>query len=89
VGMRPLTESERHILMMESPISDWWIFLGQSLLMVFGYWVAIKIVRYRTRGGLKGGGDLTGLQLLPAYFFVVAVTGFNIWLLGQNMVMRL
>jgi len=51
--------------------------------------VAIKIVRYRTRGGLKGGGDLTGVQLLPAFFFVVAVTAFNIWLLGQNMVMRL
>jgi len=89
VGMRPLTGSERHILMMESPISDWWIFLGQSLLMAFGYWVAIKIVRYRTRGGLQGGRDLTGVQLLPAFLFVVAVTVFNIWLLGQNMVMRL
>jgi len=89
VGMRPLTGMERHILMMEAPIADWWIFLGQSLLMVFGYWVAIKIVRYRARGAMQGGGDLTGVQLLPAFFFVVAVTVFNLWLLGQNMVMRL
>jgi len=57
--------------------------------MVFGYWVAIKIVRYRARGAMQGGGDLTGVQLLPAFFFVVAVTVFNLWLLGQNMVMRL
>jgi len=89
VGMRPLTWMERHILMMETPVPDWWIFLGQSLLMVFGYWVAIKIVRYRARGGLRGGGDLTGVQLLPAHFFVVAITVFNLWLLGQSMVMRL
>jgi len=88
-GMRPLTNMERHLLMMESPISDFWIFLGQSLLMAFGYWVAIKIVRYRSRGGLRNGGDLSGFQLLPAYLFVVLITGFNLWLLGQTMVMRL
>lgn len=89
LGMRPLTGMERHMLMMESPISDWWIFVGQALLMVFGYWVAVKIVRFRARGGLQGGGDLSGLQLLPTYLFVVAITAFNLWLLGQSMVMRL
>jgi len=60
-GMRLLTSMERNILMAESAVPDWWVFLGQSLLMVFGYWVAIKIVRYRSRGSLKGGGDLNGL----------------------------
>ena len=89
IGMRPLSGMERHILMQEAPVSDFWIFLGQTLLMVFGFWVAIKIVRYRARGGLLGGGDLTGVQLLPAYIFVVAITVFNLWLLGQSMVMRL
>jgi len=88
-GMRPLTSMERNILMMESAVPNWWIFLGQSLLMVFGYWVAIKIVRYRSRGGLKGGGDLSGLQLLPAYLFVILITGFNLWMLGQTMSMRM
>jgi len=88
-GMRPLTSMERNILMMESAVPDWWIFLGQSVLMVFGYWVAIKIVRYRSRGGLKGGGDLSGLQLLPAYLFVILITSFNLWMLGQTMSMRM
>jgi polyferredoxin/mono/diheme cytochrome c family protein len=88
-GMRPLTNMERHILMMETPIADHWIFLGQSLLMMFGFWVAMKIIRFRSRDAVRGGGDLSGYRLLPAYLFAVVITVFNLWLLGQSMVMRL
>ncbi|MBF0436989.1 MAG: c-type cytochrome [Magnetococcales bacterium] len=89
VGTRSLSSMERHMMMMEPAIPEWMIFSIQTLLMAFGFWLAIQIVRYRTKGGLKGGGDLAGWRLLPVYLYAVLVTGFTYWLLGQDMVMRL
>lgn len=88
-GTRSLSSMERHMLMMEPAIPDWMIFSLQSLLMAFGFWIAVQIVRHRTKGGLKGGGELAGWRLLPMYLYAVVVMAFNFWLLGQDMVMRL
>ncbi|HIJ82922.1 MAG: hypothetical protein HW380_1811 [Magnetococcales bacterium] len=88
-GTRNFSSMERHTLMMAPAIPEWMIFSFQQLLMAFGFWVAVQIVRYRTKGGLKGGGDLTGWQLTPMYLYAVLITAFALWLLGQDMVMRL
>ena len=88
-GMLPMTASERHLVMMQGGLPDPILFFMQIGLMGLGFWLAVQIVRYRSFGAMKGGANLKGLNLWPLLLFVVGITCFNLWLLGQDMVMRL
>ncbi len=90
-GMAPLSMMEKHARHFEMLISQDALFAIQAGLMVFGFWIAVQIVRHRGRKlllaeGVRVGG---GWRLMPMLGFVVLMTAFHLWLLSQPMIMRM
>ena len=88
IGLEPMTGIERHDQMMSSGIPEDILFAAQSGLMVLGVWLGVHILRHRGRGILTGANSLTGYQLIPMLVFILGMAVANLWLLGQDMVMR-
>lgn len=86
---QPLTCAQaeaRHMLtMMEQDA----IFTLQAGLLLFGFWLAVRILRHRIRQVMPQGQAATGRHLLPMLAFIVAITLYNLWLLMQPMTMRM
>ncbi len=61
----------------------------QATIMVWGFWITIKILRHRGYSLLGEGGDGVGWRLSFIIMFVSAATVLNVWLLMQDMVMRM
>jgi len=61
------------------------LFVIQALLMMFGFWIAIKVLRHRGHGLLPDAG----WKLFPVLLFMLAINGFHTWMLTQPMVMRM
>ena len=85
----PLTAMERTMLMSDVIVPNWGIYLGQMGLIAWGFWLAIQIIRHRGRSALEAKTDLGGMQLLPLIVFAAGVTSFNLWLMAQDMLMRM
>ena len=81
----PLSMTEKHRRMMDMWLSQETLFALQALLLVVGFYLAIQVVRHRAVRLF----ELRGGQLAPMVCFALAVTGFNLWLLMQDMVMRM
>jgi polyferredoxin len=60
----------------------------QALLVVGGLYLAIEVLRHRMRDLYTQNHAVAGYRLLPMLLFVILVSGFNLWLLTQPMVMR-
>jgi len=56
----------------------------QALLMMFGFWVAIKVLHHRSDGLSLG----FNYKIFPVLVFIICITGFNLWMLAQPMIMR-
>ncbi len=87
--MAPLSVMEKHARHFEMLISQDTLFAVQAGLMVFGFWIAVQIVRHRGRTLLVAGSHRGGWRLAPMLGFVVLITGFHLWLLSQPMIMRM
>jgi hypothetical protein len=85
IGAVPLSMAEKHQRMIDMWLSQESLFSLQALLLVAGYYLAIQVVRHRAARlfGLRAN------QLAPIICFALAVSGFNLWLLMQDMVMRM
>jgi ferredoxin len=81
----PLSMVEKHQRMMAMWMSQESLFTLQALLLVVGFYLAIQVVRYRASRLFA----LRANQLIPIICFALVVTGFNLWLLMQDMVMRM
>ena len=66
-------------------LSENTIFVLQALLMMFGFWIAIKVLQHRSTVLFAKAG----LNVLPVMVFIIAVNGFHLWMLMQPMVMRI
>jgi len=66
-------------------LSENTIFMLQALLMMFGFWIAIKVLQKRS----EQLNISRVLHLLPVLLFILAINSFHIWMLMQPMVMRL
>ncbi len=88
IGAQPLSSAERHIRHLETLIPQDVLWLLQAGLMVFGFVVAVQIVRHRGRA-LWADGQGRPWRLAPLVLFAAGVTAFDVWLLMQPMVMRL
>ena len=66
-------------------LSENTIFALQTLLMMFGFWVAIKVLQKRS----ASLNINNAMYLLPMIIFIVGINSFHIWMLMQPMVMRL
>lgn len=86
---QPLTCAQvgaRHMLSM---IQQDTIFALQAGLLLFGFWMAVRILRHRITRILPEGQAAAGWQILPVLMFIVAITLYNLWLLMQPMTMRM
>jgi hypothetical protein len=68
-------------------LSDPWLHTLQAGLMLFGIWLALRILRHRL-AALANGGRYNSLLLVPPLLFLLLVACFNLWLLSQPMIMR-
>ena len=80
-----LTMMEKHERHFDMLISQDVLFLLQGSLMLFGFWIAVKVLRYRALSLLPDAG----WRLFPMYFFIITINGFHLWLMIQPMVMRM
>lgn len=93
----PLGDLERHLRYFDSPTPDPVLAAVQAGLIAWGFWIAVKILRHRGHrlfggqfgGQFGGGGAPARLRLLPMFVFVAGMTGYHVWLLTRDMVMRM
>ncbi len=85
VDALPLSMMERHQRHLGMLISQDTLSATQALIMMFGFWIALKVLRYRGNSLLPDAG----WRLFPVLLFIIGVHGFNLWLLMQPMVMRM
>ena len=84
-GTLPLSMAEKHARYMNMAISEESLFTLQALLLIGGFYLAVQVLRHRGAQLF----NLRPLQLAPMLVFAISVTGFNLWLLMQNMTMRM
>ena len=87
-GTRPMSEAEMHLRHLQPLVQQDILFALQAGLLVFGFWLAIRILRNRMVE-LMGAPALRKRHLLPMLLFITGVTLFNLWLLMQPMIMRM
>lgn len=85
----PLSMAEKHARHMDMWLTPGVLFTLQAGLMVFGFVVAVQIVRHRGRKVLASAPDNAGWRLAPMLLFAAGITVFHLWLLMQPMVMRM
>jgi hypothetical protein len=73
---------------LEMIISQDTLFALQAGLIVFGFWIAVQIVRHRGRTLLPNSGQSIW-RLWPMLTFITGMTGLHVWLLMQPMIMRM
>ena len=85
----PLSMAEKHARHMSMLVTPEVLFALQAGLMIFGFLVAVQIVRHRGRKVLATTGGQPGWRLAPMLLFAAGITVFHLWLLMQPMVMRM
>jgi len=88
-GAVPLTMLERHARALALPIPEQLLFALQAGLLVFGFWIAVRVLRHRGRELFVPGRILAGRRLVPMLLFIGGITALNLWLLTQPMAMRM
>jgi len=85
VGTLPLTMHETHMRHMNPMLPDNMVFALQGMLVIFGFWLALKIAKQRVTASV--GGGISGF--MPMLIFISMVSLTNLWLLMQPMIMRM
>lgn len=85
IDTAPLSMVEKHMRHMEMLLQQDLLFALQAGLMVFGFWISLKVIQHRGNSLIKSNG----WRLSPMIGFAVLVTGFHLWLLMQPMTMRM
>ncbi len=85
LNAQPLSDSENLLKEFNMIISQDVLFSLQALLMMFGFWVAVKVLRHRIHDLLPG----SNFKLIPLLGFILLINSFHIWMLTQPMVMRM
>lgn len=85
-GAQPLSMAEIHARHANILIPEWLLFGIQGGLMMFGFWVAVQVIRYRGHSALN---THRAFSLIPLILFAVIITVFHLWVLMQPMMMRM
>ena len=88
VDALPLSMHEIHMRHMNPLIADNIVFALQGLLVIFGFWLALRIARYRVQQ-MTTNNKNSRIALLPILVFISLVSLADLWLLMQPMVMRM
>ncbi len=90
VPLSMLEKHERHTTMWLSQDA---LFAIQAGLMIFGFWIAVQIIRHRGKNIIAENNNATNLsasiKLAPMLTFASGITAFHLWLLMQPMIMRM
>ena len=90
IGTQPLTSMEKHQRHFDMLISQDILFALQGAIMLFGFWIAIKVLRYQTSYLFpKHIMSKTRWALLPMSLFIISINGFHLWLMMHPMIMRM
>lgn len=87
----PLSMHEIHMRHMNPLLDNEIVFALQATLVLFGFWLALRIARQRLNDVLPSAQSKT-LPLRAFSPFLALITGFslvNLWLLMQPMIMRM
>jgi len=89
INTLPLSSAEMHLRHIQPLIPQDLIFALQAGLIVFGFWLATRILAYRVQGLVTGPEKSRFAMQLPVLSFITMVSLFNLWLLMQPMIMRM
>lgn len=81
----PLSMMEKHMRHTEMLLEQDLLFALQAGLMVFGFWISLKVIQFRGSRLLMSNG----WRLSPMIGFAVLMSSFHLWLLMQPMTMRM
>ena len=87
-GAAALTMMERHARHLALLIPENLLFALQTGLLMFGFWIAVQVLRHRGRGLVVTGQVFAGRRLVPMLLFMVGITALNIWLMMEPMAVR-
>ena len=82
----PLGSAELHMRHMSPLIADNIVFAVQALLVLFGFWLSLKIAKQRFH---QVTYNSSGFSFIPILVFVFIISLADLWLLMQPMVMRM
>jgi len=85
----PLSMMEKHQRHNSMWLSQDALFAIQTGLMIFGFWIAVQIIRYRGINIESNNTFIARFKLAPMLIFATGITGFHLWLLMQPMIMRM
>ena len=85
----PLSTAEIHMRHMNPLVDDNIVFVLQATLILFGFWMALKILRQRLVQLNSSGRAASRLSFVPMLLFISLMSIVNLWLLMQPMIMRM
>ncbi len=80
-----LTMMEKHLRFREAWFSNEVLFTLQTAILIFGFYLALKVIRYRGQRLL----NTSRWSKLPMIAFVSFALAFCVWMLAQSMIMRM
>ena len=89
IDVKPLTMMEKHMRHSDMLISQTALYVLQSVLMLAGFVIAIKIIRYRSCSIINSGNSGASWRMLPMIMFAAGMTIAHLWLMMQPMMMRM
>lgn len=87
-GTLPLSMHELHLRHMNPLLPGDVVATLQALLVLFGFWLALRITRVRV-ARLYGDGRSAHLAVIPVWIYILGASLTSLWLLMQPMVMRM
>ncbi len=88
INALPLGMHELHMRHMNPLVADNIIFAIQGLLIIFGFWLALRIARQRLYQ-IENSKNSNNFALIPILVFIAIISFADLWLLMQPMVMRM
>lgn len=84
----PLSMHELHMRHMNPLVADNIVFAIQGLLIILGFWLALRIARQRLYQ-IENSQSINSLAFIPILVFISIISFIDLWLLMQPMVMRM
>lgn len=88
VNVLPLSMNELHMRHMNPLVDNNIVFAVQGLLIIFGFWLALRIARQRF-SQVTNEENTNILALIPIVTFISVISLIDLWLLMQPMIMRM
>jgi len=82
----PLSQFEMYMCQTKPLIPNDIIFSLQGILVIFGFWLALRIAKQRFQ---QITAKSNGIAFIPVLIFISIISLSNLWLLMQPMVMRM